>query len=201
MIVHRGSCVIAAAVALGALTAPTRAQAQAERTGVPLSFLGITAGESLDSLTALIKADGGTLLCNASRSDPRVRDCRATYLVEGTPIDLWLSSIDGTVAIVTLATPLDQNLLTTWRTDLETRYGRGLAKAQGPQWMLQWVRQNRMLRLVWRIDGGERRISVSLVDGPSLDGWSAPHTATRRSAAPSPAPLHRSGTVPAADRP
>ena len=45
------------------------------------------------------------------------------------------------------------------------------ANVQGTQWMLQWVRQGRMLRLTWRIDKGAKMASVSLVDGRVLDGW------------------------------
>jgi hypothetical protein len=45
------------------------------------------------------------------------------------------------------------------------------AKAQGSQWMMQWVRRGRMLRLTWRTDRGKRTASVSLVDGRVLDAW------------------------------
>jgi hypothetical protein len=37
--------------------------------------------------------------------------------------------------------------------------------------MMQWVRQGRMLRLTWRIEGREKTASVSLVDGRVLDQW------------------------------
>ena len=45
------------------------------------------------------------------------------------------------------------------------------AQVQGTQWMMQWVRQGRMLRLTWRIEGGGKTASVSLVDGRVLDAW------------------------------
>ena len=54
---------------------------------------------------------------------------------------------------------------------IESRYGRVGAKVQGSQWMMQWVRQGRMLRLTWRTERGERTASVSLVDGRVLDAW------------------------------
>ena len=46
-----------------------------------------------------------------------------------------------------------------------------LAWVQGPQWMLQWVRQGRMMRLTWRVDNNAKVASVSLVDGWILDDW------------------------------
>ncbi|HWN18450.1 MAG TPA: hypothetical protein VNO19_05990, partial [Gemmatimonadales bacterium] len=50
-------------------------------------------------------------------------------------------------------------------------YGRVGPRIQGAQWMLQWVRRGRMIRLTWRLERGEKVASVSLVDGHVLDGW------------------------------
>ena len=51
------------------------------------------------------------------------------------------------------------------------QYGQVGARAQGTQWMMQWVRRGRMLRLTWRQERGDKVASVSLVDGRVLDGW------------------------------
>ena len=54
---------------------------------------------------------------------------------------------------------------------LERSYGVVGASVQGGQWMLQWIRRGRMLRLTWRAESGGKIASVSLVDGRVLDGW------------------------------
>lgn len=165
--------------ALVLFTTPGAAQETAPALS-PLAFLGFRAGIPVDSIASAVKAAGGGLVCRKATVDPRVRDCRAVIAEGDAPVELWLSAIDGTVAIMTLSTALESNRLDDWRRDLETRYGQVNARAQGPQWMLQWVRRGQMLRLTWRIDGGQKRVSVSLVDGPILDGWSAPRRVSRR---------------------
>ena len=67
--------------------------------------------------------------------------------------------------------PVSADQLDRWRQTIERRYGRVDATVQGSQWMMQWVRQGRMLRLTWRIERGEKVASVSLVDGRVLDAW------------------------------
>jgi hypothetical protein len=37
--------------------------------------------------------------------------------------------------------------------------------------MMQWVRSQQMIRLTWRVENNQKVASVSLVDGPVLDGW------------------------------
>jgi hypothetical protein len=46
--------------------------------------------------------------------------------------------------------------------------------------MLQWVRRGRMIRLTWRLERGEKIVSVSLVDGHVLDGWGRSGSASAR---------------------
>ena len=58
-----------------------------------------------------------------------------------------------------------------WRQRIESRYGRVGATVRGSEWMMQWVRRGRMLRLTWRTARGARAASVSLVDGRVLDSW------------------------------
>ena len=58
-----------------------------------------------------------------------------------------------------------------WRSGLESRYGRVGANVQGSQWSMQWIRQDRMIRLTWRIDHSTKVASVALVDGAVLDAW------------------------------
>ena len=46
--------------------------------------------------------------------------------------------------------------------------------------MMQWIRQDRMIRLTWRIDRTGKVASVALVDGAVLDAWG--RTRARRGA-------------------
>jgi hypothetical protein len=89
----------------------------------------------------------------------------------GGPVDLWISAIDSVAGVITISGGVAADQLDRWRQTIERRYGRVDAQVQGSQSMMQWVRRGRMLRLTWRIDGGEKLASVSLVDGRVLDAW------------------------------
>jgi hypothetical protein len=89
----------------------------------------------------------------------------------GGAVKVWISAIDSVAGVITLSAGVDSATLDRWRTRIEAKYGRVDAKAQGSQWMMQWVRRGRMLRLTWRTDRGQRTASVSLVDGRVLDAW------------------------------
>ncbi len=79
--------------------------------------------------------------------------------------------MDSVAGVITLSGVLATDQLEHWRATLETQYGRVGARNQGTQWMQQWVRRGRMLRLTWRLERGEKVASVSLVDGRVLDAW------------------------------
>ncbi len=164
----------ALSLALMAVPPAALAQSAAAADPAPLEFMGFRAGATLDAVTARVDSDeGGHLKCDHSRLDPRVTECRATLADPdlGGPIDLWLSAIDGVTGVLTLSSGVAADQLDDWRGRLERRYGRVGAKVQGTQWMMQWVRRGRMIRLTWRVQQGERTASVSLVDGHVLDAW------------------------------
>ena len=140
----------------------------------PLEFHGFRAGATLAELQTLLHAlDGGRLRCERAKADRRVSECRATVTdVElGERVNLWVSAIDSVASVITLSSSVSASQLDRWRQTIERRYGRVDATVQGSQWMMQWVRQGRMLRLTWRIERGEKVASVSLVDGRVLDAW------------------------------
>jgi hypothetical protein len=142
-----------------------------------LEFHGFRPGARLDELQALVtRLDGGRLRCDRARRDPRVSECRAVLQSAevGGPVNLWVSAVDSTAGVITLSRTLDGDLLDRWRRTIERRYGRVDANVQGSQWMMQWVRQGRMIRLTWRVQQGEKMASVSLVDGRVLDDWHGP---------------------------
>ncbi len=140
----------------------------------PLNFLGFQAGQSLDAVDRQVHALGGKRLrCDRSKRDRTVAECRAIVVEPGSgrSINLWLSAVDSSSSVLTLSADVNGIELDAWRSRLEQDFGVVNATVQGPQWMLQWVRRGRMLRLTWRIERGEKTASVSLVDGRVLDQW------------------------------
>ena len=155
------------------LVLPASGTAQPADTSA-LEFHGFRAGARLDEIQTLVRRmDGGRLKCDRAKRDPRVSDCRAVIRNPelGGAVDLWVSAIDSVAGVITLSRAVDSTLLDSWRRAIERRYGRVDAQAQGTQWMMQWVRQGRMLRLTWRLQRGDKVASVSLVDGRVLDAW------------------------------
>ncbi len=138
-----------------------------------LEFFGVRAGARLAELAARVRPRGGQLRCKQATADPRVTECRGTLKDPrlGGRVELWASAVDSAAGIITLSGPVATEQLAYWRRDVERRYGRVDARSQGNQWMMQWVRQGRMLRLTWRVDGSRKTASVSLVDGHILDRW------------------------------
>ncbi|MGE3526138.1 MAG: hypothetical protein AB7I33_09480 [Gemmatimonadales bacterium] len=157
------------------LPAAGRAQAgPAAGTGAPLGFLGFQAGATLAAIEdQLIDLGGDPLRCRVSRSDSTLAECRATFpdSVTGLVVDVWVASMDRVAGILTLSASPGEGQLLQWRRGLEAVYGRVSPRVQASQWMMQWVRQGRMIRLTWRLASGGQQMSVSLVDGPVLDGW------------------------------
>ena len=142
----------------------------------PLEFLGFQPGAPLNQVAATVTQLGGKPLhCDRARRDPTVSECRAEAWdpATGTQVALWLSAVDSLTTVLTVSGPVTADQLTAWKDTLQVRFGLVGARVQGTQWMMQWVRQGRMLRLTWRIEHRQKLASVSLVDGPLLDQWGA----------------------------
>ncbi len=160
------------------LRAQTPLPSQTAVAGTPdtarLEFHGFRAGDRLADIAKHVHAlDGGKLRCERAKVDHRITECRGLVsdAALGGPVQLWLSAVDSVTSVLTISGEVGPDQLDAWRSGLETRYGRVGAKVQGPQWMMQWVRQGRMIRLTWRISHGEKVASVALVDGRVLDAW------------------------------
>lgn len=165
--------VLVAAAVVALHTPGAAAQAVAPDTSA-LQFLGFQPGQSLAGVASRMQALGGSALrCERAQKDRHLMDCRGTVPdpVRGGNVKVWLSAIDSAAAVLTLSSDVGADQLDSWRSALEHEYGRVGARVQGPQWMMQWVRQGRMMRLTWRVGGNERVASVSLVDGHILDAW------------------------------
>jgi hypothetical protein len=164
----------ALAILLVILARPVRAEGPPSfPDSAQLEFHGFRAGARLDELQATVRRlDGGRLRCDRAKRDPRVSECRAVVNhPELGAVDLWVSAMDSSAGVITISRSVDAELLARWRQTLERRYGKVDATAQGSQWMMQWVRSGRMLRLTWRLDKRDKVASVSLVDGHVLDEW------------------------------
>jgi hypothetical protein len=144
-----------------------------------LQFHGFEAGARLNEIEArLRRLGGGRLRCDLAKADRRVSECRAviTNADLGGTVNLWVSAIDSVAGVITLSCDSAGERLDRWRRRIEARYGRVGATVRGNEWMMQWVRRGRMLRLTWRTDRGAKAASVSLVDGRVLDGWGRSRT-------------------------
>ncbi len=144
----------------------------------PLSFLGFEAGLPLGDLGRRVESLGGKPMhCLRSRREPSVHECRATVWSPGSGqrLALWASVMDSATGVLTLSGPVSGVELDAWRVGLVREFGEVGAEVQGSQWMMQWVRQGRMMRLTWRIERGAKTASVSLVDGRVLDAWGRSH--------------------------
>jgi hypothetical protein len=170
-------------LALLVLLADSTALATPPPDSAALEFHGFRAGARLAELDAVVRRYAGrSLRCDRAKADPHVSECRAvvSHPSLGPTVNVWVSAIDSTAGVITLSTTLDADRLDRWRQSIERQYGRVDAQAQGPQWMMQWVRRGRMMRLTWRAERGARAASVSLVDGRVLDAWGRARTTGRR---------------------
>jgi hypothetical protein len=161
------------ALAVLAAVSPGPDSARDGRDPAPLEFHGFRAGARLDELDAVVGGFAARLRCDRAKADRRVTECRARldHPELGGATELWLSAIDSVAGVITISGPVDATRLDRWRQTLVLRYGRVDPRAQGTQRTMQWVRQGRMLRLTWRVDGARTVASVSLVDGRVLDAW------------------------------
>lgn len=162
------------AFGVGAIVGTASAQAGATPEASHLSFFGFEAGAHLTDLDDQVRELGGSgLRCTRSRADRRVLDCRGTAPdpSAGQPVEIWVSAIDSLGGVVTISGSVSAAQLDHWRRLIEDHYGKVGARVQGPQWMMQWVRRQQMIRLTWRVENNRKVASVSLVDGPVLDGW------------------------------
>ncbi|MGH7499786.1 MAG: hypothetical protein ACREL3_13150 [Gemmatimonadales bacterium] len=160
--------------AASAHASPNSLPATAARDTATLQFHDFRAGARLQEIDGVLRrSGGGGLRCDRAKADRRVTECRAVVQLAdlGGPVDVWLSAVDSVASVITLSGDGAGGQIDRWRRAIERRYGMVGAQVQGPQWMMQWVRQGRMLRLTWRTDRNQRPVSVSLVDGRVLDAW------------------------------
>ncbi|MGH7533451.1 MAG: hypothetical protein ACREL4_09195 [Gemmatimonadales bacterium] len=166
-----GRCCFLAGALLALAAAGVVAQA---RPVVFFEFLGFRPGMPRAAIdTAAHAAGADSLHCVVSAADRHIGECRASLSNADADrtVDLWLSTVDDTASILTLSASLTTPRLDRWRDFLVARYGAATPIVHGPITMLQWISDDRMLRLAWRAKGRGFDTSVSMVDGRVLDGW------------------------------
>lgn len=139
-----------------------------------LKFFSFRAGVPLSQIANTVADWGGSPLdCRRSTVDRDVLDCRSFFPdpITADSVELWLSSMDSLVGVLTVSGEVGPLQLDGWRSSLVSAYGYALPTNQGGQETLQWIRHRQMLRLTWRELNGTTHASVSLIDGPVLDGW------------------------------
>lgn len=139
----------------------------------PIEFLGFRPGSSRAEAEAHLATVAGSWRCNRSH-DPRITDCRGTMPSAAGILSLTASHVDGRLAILLLAGPVDREAIAVWRERLQTVYGSVAPRTDHGQETWQWIRRRQMLRLTTRLEAGRRVVSVSLIDGPLLDGLNPP---------------------------
>jgi len=151
-------------------TAPRAALAQDPS---PIEFLGFRPGSPRAEVEAQLAANGGSWRCTSS-TDPRIVDCRGGMPSVHGALTLTASVIDDRLAILLLAGAVNPDGLAVWRERLQSTYGSVTRRTDHGQETWQWIRRRQMLRLTTRIEAGQRVVSVSLIDGPLLDGLNPP---------------------------
>lgn len=140
----------------------------------PLEFLGIRAGVSRAASEAILREAGATLQCQPTR-EPRLTACTASLTAAGGPaLTVTLSLVDDRVGIALLAGPASPDRIARWYEALTASYGEAPVRRRGAQESFQWIQHRQMLRLTVRREGGGLVASVSLIDGPLLDGLPRP---------------------------
>lgn len=161
--------------ALLLLAVPLAAQTPLAARRPPLQFMGFKAGTTLEQVAGTVRLQRGEgLACRTAAADSLVVDCRADIRdpLTGARLEVWLSAMDSLVGVLTVAGSLSKAQLDWWTSSLTNAYGPGTESSQGDQVTHQWIRHRQMLRLTHRVSADSGlNASISLVDGPVLDGW------------------------------
>src|ERR1051325_1341855 len=153
---------------------PPAAFAPAAQRLPPLSFLGLRAGMPLAELRSLVRTTGGAFDCKAT-SDPRMRECNGALVVgggaESRTFRVLVASIRDSGAVIVLSGLPTGAALERWVDSLTGDFGTPRRQAgPGTQVSWEWIRRGQKLVVVERTDQDGRASSVTLTDGPLLDG-------------------------------
>ncbi len=156
-----------------ALAAAPLAALSAQDRPTPLAFHGLRPAMTRLEADSAVARYGAQLRCQATR-EPRIQACSATARLEGEPVAVTITLVDGRVAIALVAGRLPADHIADWYATLTRQYGDAEPQQRPGQESFQWLRARQMLRLTVRREAGGLTASVSLVDGMLLDGLPSP---------------------------
>ena len=160
---------------MAACLAATVVSSPPARAQEPIDFLGFRPGGSRAATEQAVRRARGEWSCRGSTVDPRFTECLGRIAPPGEPpLTLTASLIHDTVAVLLLSGPVAERDLQRWRNALDERIGPATVRRSQGQTVWQWVRARRMVRITTHAGGGTLMASVSLVDGPLLDGLGEP---------------------------
>jgi hypothetical protein len=149
-----------------------------------LSFLGFRAGMPVAQARSLIRAAGGSLDCRAT-SDPRIRECNGFLPTRQEPpresVRLLVSSVRDSAAVIVVSRTPTESDISGLISALTAEFGTPNRQVgPGAQASWEWIRRGQKLVVAQRREDIRSASSVTLIDGPLLDGLGPP----RRKAPP-----------------
>jgi hypothetical protein len=98
---------------------------------------------------------------------------------EGQRFSLIVSAVNDSAAVVILTGSASRDSVADWAESIAMVQGQVPPRDHGPQLIWQWVRYRQMLRLIHRQEGSGNVTTITLTDGPLLDGLGAPQRRLR----------------------
>ena len=143
-----------------------------------LSFLGFRAGMPVAHVRSLIREAGGTLECR-STTDARMRECNGVFPVRavapGESASVLLASVHDSAAVIVVSRYPAESELEGWVTALTEDFGiPNRQVGPGAQASWEWIRHRQKLVVAQRREDNRLASSVTLTDGPLLDGLGPP---------------------------
>ncbi|MGH7559567.1 MAG: hypothetical protein ACRENB_00960 [Gemmatimonadales bacterium] len=137
----------------------------------PLEFRSLRVGLPVSELRGVVRTLGGSLACRPSR-DARIGECTGSlrFQPRGPRFSLIVAAVRDSAAVVILTAPVPPDSVAAWVEAIEPFQGRVEPRSRGPQRTWQWVRRRQMLRVIQRRENGRHVATVTLTDGPLLDG-------------------------------
>ncbi|SRR6266542_409912 len=143
-----------------------------------LSFLGFRAGMPVAHARSLIREACGRLDCRPT-TDPRMRECNGSFPVRadapGESASVLLASVHDSAAVIVVSRHPAESELKKWVTALTEDFGiPNRQVGPGAQASWEWIRHRQKLVVAQRREDNRLASSVTLTDGPLLDGLGPP---------------------------
>jgi hypothetical protein len=143
-----------------------------------LSFLGFRAGMPVAQARALIRAAGGSLECRMT-SDPRMHECNGFLPIlqqaARETVSVLVSSVRDSAAVIVVSRHRGADEPTGLVATLTADFGTPNRQVgPGAQASWEWIRRGQKLVVAQRREENRLASSVTLTDGPLLDGLGSP---------------------------